>query len=47
MEKPYYHSNKIYYFQNNIIITIIQFDIFRGDTSSKEEKIRGLFFHWK
>jgi hypothetical protein len=37
----------IYYFQNNIITKIMQFDIFRGSPSFNEEQIRGLFFHWK
>jgi len=47
VEKSYCHSFKIYNFLNNIIITIIHFDIFPGGLSFNEEKILGLFFHWK
>ena len=40
-------TNEIYNFQNNIITLIAQFDIFRVCSPFNEEKIQGLFFHWK
>jgi hypothetical protein len=38
VEEFYYHLTKVYYFKNNIIITIIQFDLFQADSASNEEK---------